>query len=155
MSMNQLEEIVREYYEYIGYFVKTNIKFGKRVTGGYSGEVDVIAYKPNEEKLVYIECSQAALSDKALGNEAQKKFPNYINYKNEFKLEIKESYKIFIVGQSAISKQALMPEGVEHKPIKQFMKEVYDSITEDFMHQAVPEVYPLLRTIQLVKWGNK
>ena len=153
--MNHLEEIIREYYKYIGYFVKTNIKFGKRVTGGYSGEVDVIAYKPNEEKLVHIECSQAALSDKALVNEAQKKFPNYINYKSEFKLEIKENYKIFIVGQSSISKQALMPEGVEHISIKQFMKEVYDSIPENFTHQAVPEVYPLLRTIQLVKWANK
>ena len=48
-----------------------------------------------------------------------------------------------------------MPEGVEHISIKQFMKEVYDSIPENFTHQAVPEVYPLLRTIQLVKWANK
>ncbi len=153
--MNHLEEIVREYYEYNGYFVKTNIKFKKLVTGGYKGEADVIAYNPKEEKLIHIECSQAAISNQKLESQALKKFPDYLDYKNELKLEIKEKYKIFIVGQSDTSKQELMPKGVQHKSVKQFMKEVYDSIIEDFMHKAVPEVYPLLRAIQLVKWANK
>lgn len=153
--MNHLEEIVREYYEYNGYFVKTNIKFKKLVTGGYTGEADVIAYNPKEEKLIHIECSKAAISNKKLESQALKKFPGYLDYQSELKLEIKEKYKIFIVGQFYTSKQELMPKGVQHKSVKQFMKEVYDSITEDFMHNAVPEVYPLLRTIQLVKWANK
>ncbi len=35
------------------------------------------------------------------------------------------------------------------------MKEVHNSIIEDFMHNAVLEVYLLLRTIQLIKFANK
>jgi hypothetical protein len=85
----------------------------------------------------------------------QKKFPDYLDYESEFKLKIRQKYKIFIVGQSDTSKQDKMPEGIEHKSVKRFMKDVYDFITDDFMHEAVPEVYPLLRTIQLMKKANK
>ena len=35
MSFNVLEELVREYYEYKGCFVKTNIRFDKLQAGGY------------------------------------------------------------------------------------------------------------------------
>lgn len=153
--MNQLEEMVKEYYEYSGYFVKTNIRFYKLERGGYKGETDVIAYNPQNMNLIHIECSQEAVSDKDLKAKADKKFPKELDYEKELNLKIKEISKIFIVGQSSASKQDLMPYGVEHKSVKQFMKEVYDFITEDFMHNAVPEVYPLLRTIQLVKWTNK
>ena len=43
MSSNFLEQLVAEFYEYKGYFVRRNILVGKRAKGGYECELDVVA----------------------------------------------------------------------------------------------------------------
>lgn len=59
--MNFLEQVAAEWYAYQGYFfVRTNVKFGKRVQGGYEGEMDVVAYNPSSNTLVHIETSTDA-----------------------------------------------------------------------------------------------
>ena len=58
--MNFLEQLAAEWYEYNGYFVRRNIKFGGaagKSTGGHSGEIDVLAYRPKDNTLVHIEAS--------------------------------------------------------------------------------------------------
>lgn len=60
--MNFLEQLVAEWYEYKGYFVRTNIKFGKRTRGGYMGEMDVVGYNTNTQDFVHIETSTDSLS---------------------------------------------------------------------------------------------
>ena len=55
-----LEQIAAEWYSYNGYFVQTNIKFGKREKGGWKGEMDVIAFHPIEKKIIHIETSMDA-----------------------------------------------------------------------------------------------
>ena len=42
--MNFLEKLVAEWYQYRGYFVKGNVKFGPREQGGYKSEMDVVAF---------------------------------------------------------------------------------------------------------------
>jgi hypothetical protein len=42
MSFNVLEELVREYYEYKGYFIKMNIRFDKLQAGAYKGEIEIL-----------------------------------------------------------------------------------------------------------------
>ena len=44
----------------MGYFVKTNIRFGLLKRGGYAGEMDVVAYHPDTLSLVHIETSMDA-----------------------------------------------------------------------------------------------
>ena len=58
--MNFLEQLVAEWYEYRGYFVRCNVNFGKRGDGGWEGEMDVIAFQPLERSLVHIEVSTDA-----------------------------------------------------------------------------------------------
>lgn len=58
--MNFLEQLVSEWYEYRGYFVRRNIKFGGaagKSKGGHSGEIDVLAYKPESGLVVHAEAS--------------------------------------------------------------------------------------------------
>src|SRR3989344_5852974 len=58
--MNVLEQLAAEWYEYQGFFVRRNIKFGGaagKSTGGHSGEIDIIAYKPKNRILLHIETS--------------------------------------------------------------------------------------------------
>jgi hypothetical protein len=52
MPINHLEQIVAEWLEYQGYFVRRNIKVGKRERGGYECELDIVALHPKEKKLV-------------------------------------------------------------------------------------------------------
>jgi hypothetical protein len=55
--MNHLEELVGEWFEYCGYFVRRNVLVGRRAKGGYEGELDVVAFHPGQRRLVHVEPS--------------------------------------------------------------------------------------------------
>ena len=57
MAGNFLEQLVAEWYEYKGYFVRRNVLVGRRSRGGYECELDVVAFNPEEKHLVHIEPS--------------------------------------------------------------------------------------------------
>ena len=58
MSYNELEELAKEYHEYIKeYFTRTNVRFNKLDNGLYEGEIDVLSFDPKEKKLINLECS--------------------------------------------------------------------------------------------------
>ena len=62
MATNHLEQLIAEWYEFKGYFVRRNVHVGKRTKGGYDCELDVVAFNPCEKKLVHIEPSLDAHS---------------------------------------------------------------------------------------------
>ncbi len=43
MVGNYLEQLVAEWYEYQGYFVRRNIPEAPRPNGGYDSELDIVA----------------------------------------------------------------------------------------------------------------
>ena len=55
--MNFLESLAAEYYEYTGYYVRSNIKARKRTLGGWDAELDVLAFMPATKELLHIETS--------------------------------------------------------------------------------------------------
>jgi len=60
--MNFLEQLLAEWYQYKGYYVRQNIRIGKRNNGGYAGEIDILAYHPKTEIIVHIEASSDTYS---------------------------------------------------------------------------------------------
>lgn len=54
---NHLEQLVAEWLEFNGYFVRRNVKVGKRLQGGHAGELDVVGYHPIDNHLLHIEPS--------------------------------------------------------------------------------------------------
>jgi hypothetical protein len=60
--MNFLESLVAEWYEYSGYFVRSNPRARKRQKGGWDVELDVLAYSPSDQRLIHIETSSDANS---------------------------------------------------------------------------------------------
>src|SRR3989338_9313235 len=99
--MNFLEQIVAEYYAFQGYFVRTNIKFGKRARGGYTGEIDVAAFDPKEKVIVHIETSMDADSWAERKKKFRKKFETASHYYNQvFDFEYEKVRKIAVVGFS-------------------------------------------------------
>jgi len=55
--MNFLEQLISEWYAHKGYFVRTNIKFGRLSHGGWKGEIDVVAYEPKSKEFIHVETS--------------------------------------------------------------------------------------------------
>jgi hypothetical protein len=62
MANNFLEQLVAEWYEYKGYFVRRNVPVGRRARGGHESELDVVAFNPALRHLVHIEPSLDAES---------------------------------------------------------------------------------------------
>ena len=74
MSVNYLEQLIAEWYEYPGYFVRRNVLVGKRVKGGYECELDIVAFHPMDKKLVHVEPSMDADSWAVREKRYKKKF---------------------------------------------------------------------------------
>ena len=55
--MNHLEQLISEWLEFKGFFVRRNVKVGKLQHGGHAGELDVVAYHPDTKCVLHIEPS--------------------------------------------------------------------------------------------------
>src|SRR5688572_26324648 len=60
--MSHLEELLVEYYEWLGHVVKCNALVGKRDRGGWEMELDVVAYDPQTTTILHVEPSLDAQS---------------------------------------------------------------------------------------------
>ena len=149
--MNVLEELVSEWYEYQGYFVRRDIKVGKRATGGYEGELDIVAFHPVSRKIVHIETSMGAESWEKRRSIFQKKFSlgeKYIPMLFPF-VESKPD-KVAVLGfpRSTRLKDPLGPD-IKVMFIPDLMKKITIKFSKIKVEEkAIPETYPLLRTIQ-------
>ena len=74
MAANYLEQLIAEWYEYKGFFVRRNVLVGKRPKGGHDCELDVVAFHPHEKRLVHIEPSMDASSWEERERRYTKKF---------------------------------------------------------------------------------
>jgi len=154
--MNHLEEIVFEYYDWKDYLVKKNINVGKRERGGYEMELDIIAYNPHKKHLIHIETSLDAYSWEKRKERYIKKFNlgrKYI-FKEVFTwLDEATPLDELIV---AINKTG---DGFLNKvkivTVDEFMSKLINEIkAEDKASKnAIPQQYPLLRTIQFCFCG--
>ena len=74
MASNYLEQLIAEWYEYKGYFIRQNVWVGRRARGGYECELDIVAFHPGNNRLVQIEPSMDASSWKERERRYEKKF---------------------------------------------------------------------------------
>jgi len=152
--MNFLEQLAAEWYEYSGYFVRTNVRARKRLQGGWEAELDVLAFLPSNKELIHIETSGDADS----WAERKKRFLNkkFVFNNSEYEEMIGSSLsmikRIAIAGWTRSSKSDLKwEEGIEVLLIPEFLSRIMAGLhSHDFMREAVPENYPILRTIQMV-----
>jgi len=74
--MNFLEQLLAEWFEYQGYFVRRNVRVGPRSKGGYECELDIVAFHPERKHLVHVEPSTDADSydkrDRRYGEEVRR-----------------------------------------------------------------------------------
>ena len=147
--MNFLEQLAAEWYEYKGYFVRTNIKFGPCARGGYIGEIDVAAYNPTTRELTHIETSTDAYSRGEREKRFRKKFSDAKRHYLEifpFKGEFKQ---VAILGFSDRVHTLNFGEDIVIRSIPEFINEINIKLGKiNPAKKAIPESYPLLRAIQ-------
>lgn len=172
--MNFLEQLTAEWHQYAGYFVRTNIKFGRnaRGKGGYVGEMDVIAYKPQSNEFIHIEASTDAQNWISRKEMFERKFTDARQYYMDifpFKEMSMRPRQIAIVGTNlnpapeANSWQSSAPVGspwgdisIEVIHIPRFFQNIYAELrNKNPQNDAIPETYSLLRAIQYVAFYNK
>jgi len=149
MPSNHLEELVAEWYQWCGFFVRRNVPVGKRPAGGYECELDVVAFHPKERRLVQVEPSLDADSWETREKRYRKKFDagrKYIPMLFEglsLPSEI-EQIAIFVYGAKRDSLA-----GGKVWLVKELMCEILAVVRKrPLVSAAIPEQYPLLRTLQ-------
>ncbi len=156
MANNYLEQIVAEWYEYQGYFVRKNVMVGKRPNGGYAGELDIIAFSPVKNHLVHIEPSMDAHSWEKREARYKKKFDlgrTYIPSLFEgFKLP-KTIEQIALMGFASKATHTKLAGGTILL-VPELLEQIFTVLKEKNIYaNAVSENMPLLRTLQFVS-GN-
>jgi len=153
--MTHLEKLVRQFYEWRGYIVRSNIKVGKLSHGGWAGELDIVAYHPLTQHLIHLEPSIDAHSWAKREERFQKKFEfgkQYI-HKDIFPwLDPStplEQVAVLITG----SRPTLA--GGKVISIDQFMRDVRNEVLKAgiMAKNAIPEEFDLLRTVQMTTCG--
>lgn len=155
-KMNNLEEIVSEYYNWKDYLVKKNILVGKRASGGYEMELDIVAFQPHTNHLIHIETSLDAYSWEKRSERFSKKF------KLGTKYIISEVFT-WLSPDVVIDQLIILPskpKSCELDGIKVItIDEMFGIIIKDIKElgqankNAIPEQYSLLRAVQFAVVG--
>jgi hypothetical protein len=155
--MSHLESLIAEYLEWQGFLIRRNIKVGRRAKSDWEMELDVVGFHPHSGALVHYEPSIDALSwDK---REAR--------YKKKFELARKYMFtELFswLPRSTHIEQIAIFynhPAGRDRiagariMSIDELVAEIRAKVTScgPMIRNAIPEQYPLLRTIQMSHAG--
>ena len=156
-DISHLETLIAEYLDWQGYLVKSNTKVGRLGHGGWEMELDIIGYHPNTGALVHYEPSIDALSWAKREARYQKKFEagrNYI-FREIFSWLPSstplQQIAVFVShpkGRDTIAGGAIIS-------IDELMAEIRAKVMACgiMASNAIPEQYPLLRTLQLSHVG--
>lgn len=148
---NFLEQLVAEWHEFNGYFVRRNVRVGPRAKGGHEGELDVVAFHPERKHLVHVEAS----TDADTWAEREAKFTRKFDIGRRYvpglfqgidlPTEI-EQIALFVSGSTATRSTI---GGGRILMVGTFLNDIKSVVaSRSVFKAAVPEHYPLLRTLQ-------
>lgn len=147
---NFLEQLVAEWYEYQGFFVRRNVLVGKRTSGGHEGELDVVAFHPVKKRLVHIEASMDSDSWAQREERFSRKFKagrKYIRtlFEGFETLPDIEPIALLVMGSS---KDHPTVGGGRVQMISDLMSEIRTTVPEKVAKAVIPEQYVILRALQ-------
>lgn len=155
--MSHLESLIAEYLEWQGYLVKRNLKVGRRDRGGWEMELDIVGLNPKTQTIVHYEPSL----------DAQTWDKRELRYEKKFRLGKKYMFtEVFdwLPKSTHIEQIAVF---YNHPPgrdkiaggkiisIDELVAEIRARVITcgPMISNAIPQQYPLLRTIQMSHAG--
>jgi hypothetical protein len=153
MAANHLEQLVAEWYEYCGYFVRRNVHVGPLPKGGFECELDVVGLHPTEKKLIHVESSVGGDSWQKREQrykkkfEAGKKYIPQLFHGLDVPVEI-DQIALFLFARKT-NRQTI--GGGRIMTVSELLAVIVDNLKDKAIaRQAVPETFPLVRMIQFV-----
>lgn len=151
--MNFLEQLVAEWLEYQGYFVRRNVHVGRRPKGGYECELDVVGFHPGRRHLVHLEPSMDADSWPKRRERYSKKFDagrRYVPALFEGFHPLPEIEQIALFGFGGRGPYESLGGG-KVVLLRDWMQDVLKDLeNKTLSSHAVPEQFICLRTVQFV-----
>ena len=153
MAANYLEQLLAEWYEYQGYFIRRNVWVGKREKGGYECELDIVAFHPGKKHLLQVEPSSDADSWARREERYARKFlagRKYIpGLFRDFEAQSPIDQIAVFVFASKQNRQSLAGGRIvlASEILVDILKELRSS---SILSSAISEQYPILRTLQFV-----
>ena len=154
--MAHLEDLIAEHLDWQGYVVKQNILVGKRAKGGWDMELDIVAYRHGDHSLLHVEPSLDAHPWAKREMRFTKKFDA------GRKLIFAEVFP-WLDKDTPIEQVAILPGRGERETlagarlitVDEYIATVRDDIANGPVASrgAIPEKYPLLRTVQFLVKG--
>jgi hypothetical protein len=148
---NFLEQIVAEWYEIRGYFVRRNVNVGLRETkGGYEAELDVVAFNPVDKHLVHVEPSMDADSWTERERRFRKKFAAGQKHISQLftgfgELPPVEPIALFVFGSDVQHKEI---GGGRVMMMQELMSDIRRYLEQrSIQSKAVPEQFVILRSL--------
>jgi hypothetical protein len=154
MAENHLENLVGQWLELRGFYVRRNVPGAKLPGGGYSGELDVVAFHPKTREILHYECS----TDASSWEKREKKFKAKLETGRTL---IPKIFEGLTNGQETVKQYVVLvvcaraPRTVAGVPVLQSGQLIKEILTElkanwPMDSRAVPEQFSLIRTLQLV-----
>ena len=151
--MTHLETLIAEYLDWQGFLVMRNRKVGRLKHGGWEMELDIIGYRPQSNELVHYEPSIDATGWTKRAARYEKKFAAGRKYiLTELFPWLKpapelQQFAVFVdhpKDRHEIAGGAIVS-------IDEMMQKIRSKVMEcgKMSRSAIPEQYPLLRTLQL------
>ena len=133
--------------------MRRNVHVGKRASGGWECELDVVAFHPSKKHLVHIEPSMDSSSWQNRKERYEKKFQAGRKHIPKMFAGIdipKDIEQIALFGLGSKVNNATLSGGTVWL-ISDLLKQIADVLkTRRIEREAVSEQFPLLRTIQFV-----
>ena len=148
---NFLEQLVCEWHEFRGYFVRRNVRVGRRAKGGWDGELDIVAFHPARNHLVHVEPS----SDSHRWDIREKRFAKKFDAGRKYIPKLFEGFaplpEIEQIALLVLGSKKDHPTvgGGRVMMIGELMSDIRQELSQrSFLRSAVSEQYQLLRTLQ-------
>lgn len=148
---NHLEQLVGEWLELNGYFVRRNVLVGPRAQGGYDGELDAVAFHPGTRHLLHVEPSLDAHSWELREERFARKFALGRTHIPQLLAGLDAPPEVDQVALLVFASRSNVEAigGGRIMLIGDLMQEIMTGVcTRRVERSAVPEQFGLVRTIQ-------
>jgi hypothetical protein len=157
VASNYLEELIAQWYEFQGYFLRRNVLVGRRARGGYECELDIVGFHPVRKHLVHIEPSM----DAAAWAMRERRFANKFGAGRRYIPGLFAGFdlpdtieQIAVLAFASVRSRSIGGGRVQH--ISDLLEEIFKALRgRRIASSAIPEHLSILRSFQFVAEYHK